>query len=74
MVREAIRRFIQDQRDYPTIDGTDYTIDGYTVLVDNYKMPARQFNIGLYRPGSHPEGTCDGYYICGEDGETIADE
>lgn len=68
IVRQAIAKFVGDGT--PT-DGSYYEIDGYTVLVSqSADLPAYCYGIGLYLPGSTPEGTCDGYWVCTADGET----
>jgi hypothetical protein len=63
-IREAIARRLAEGRD------GDYTVDGYTILVEKSEAK-NEFRIGLYLPGSMPDGTCDGYFICTADGEAI---
>lgn len=65
MVKEAIRLHRESGRDE---SGTE--IDGHTVLVStNGDTPAGLYGVGIYLPGSTPEGECDGYYTCDENGE-----
>ena len=64
IIRDAIAQCVADGR-----DEADYGVDGYTVLVSRENSV---FSIGLYLPGSAPEGTCDAYYTCAENGEAIA--
>ena len=57
----------------PAHDGMgddDYSADGYTVLVSrDANTPGGAFRVGLYLPGSTPEGECDWYGLCTADGE-----
>lgn len=52
----------------------DYAVDGYTVMVGGdgqSQLPDGRYKIGLYLPGSTPDGACDHYAVCTADGEEI---